>query len=74
VVTRSPAADRLREALEAAGGQVREGGQAGELIVEGLSIERIGELAAANGIVLHELRRETSTLEDAFLRLTGGAA
>jgi ABC-2 type transport system ATP-binding protein len=32
--------------------------------------ERIGELAAANGIVLHELTAEKSTLEEAFLELT----
>jgi hypothetical protein len=33
-------------------------------------IERVGELAAAGGMVLHELRRETATLEQAFLALT----
>ena len=32
--------------------------------------ERVGEIAAANGIVLHELRAETATLEEAFLELT----
>jgi ABC-2 type transport system ATP-binding protein len=34
--------------------------------------ERVGELAAANGIVLHELAAEKATLEEAFLELTGG--
>ena len=34
--------------------------------------ERIGEIAAANGIVLHELRAEESSLEEVFLELTGG--
>jgi ABC-2 type transport system ATP-binding protein len=36
--------------------------------------ERVGELAAAAGIVLHELRRETASLEEVFLELTGGEA
>ena len=34
--------------------------------------ERIGELAAANGVVLHELSVERATLEEVFLELTGG--
>jgi ABC-2 type transport system ATP-binding protein len=33
---------------------------------------QVGELAAANGIVLHELAPEASTLEEAFLELTAG--
>ena len=36
------------------------------------SPERIGELAAANGIVLHELVAEAGSLEEVFLELTGG--
>jgi ABC-2 type transport system ATP-binding protein len=36
-------------------------------------VEAVGELAAAEGIVLHELRRSGATLEEAFLRLTGGS-
>ena len=35
-------------------------------------IERVGEIAAREGIVLHELRRREATLEEAFLRITGG--
>ena len=34
--------------------------------------ERVGELTAANGIVLHELGVERATLEEVFLELTGG--
>jgi ABC-2 type transport system ATP-binding protein len=33
--------------------------------------ERIGEIAAANGVVLHELTAERATLEEVFLQLTG---
>jgi ABC-2 type transport system ATP-binding protein len=32
--------------------------------------ERVGEIAAANGIVLHELTSERATLEEVFLELT----
>jgi ABC-2 type transport system ATP-binding protein len=44
----------------------------GVLAVREAPSERVGELAAANGIVLHELTPETATLEEAFLDLTGG--
>ena len=67
---RSPQADRLRGLLEQAGLGVTSA--EGDLIVVGDgSAERIGELAAANGIVLHELTAEKATLEEAFLELTG---
>ena len=65
---RSPQAERLREALEGAGIAVSDGGGDGLLVAA--PTEQIGELAAANGIVLHELAAETSTLEEAFLQLT----
>ena len=70
VVVRSPERDRLRSAVESAGGVVLDRTD-GALGVTHLSIERVGELAGAEGLVLHELRRETATLEDAFLALTG---
>ena len=41
--------------------------------VFGLAIEQVGELAAAGGIVLHELSPQSSSLEDAFLRATADA-
>jgi ABC-2 type transport system ATP-binding protein len=67
---RSPQADRLRHLLEEAGAEVTSA--EGDLILVGDgSAEHIGELAAANGIVLHELAVEKATLEEAFLELTG---
>ena len=33
--------------------------------------DRVGEIAAANGIVLHELSVERASLEEIFLELTG---
>jgi hypothetical protein len=32
----------------------------------------VGEISAANGVVLHELTIERATLEEVFLELTGG--
>jgi len=34
--------------------------------------EQVGELAAANAVVLHELTVEQATLEEVFFELTGG--
>jgi ABC-2 type transport system ATP-binding protein len=64
---RSPQADRLREVL------ARDGVAAtvdGDRILTTAPAERVGELAAANGIVLHELTAEAISLEEAFLELT----
>ena len=67
---RSPQAERLRALLEQAGLGVTSA--EGDLLMVGEgSTERIGEVAAANGIVLHELAAEKATLEEAFLELTG---
>jgi ABC-2 type transport system ATP-binding protein len=68
VVVRSPDAARLRPALEAEGATVTDAD--GALEVSGLPIERVGELAARDGVVLHELRTRVHTLEQAFLSLT----
>lgn len=40
------------------------------LSVSGMSIEDVGRLAAAGGVVLYELREEGHSLEDTFLSLT----
>jgi ABC-2 type transport system ATP-binding protein len=66
---RSPDAARLRSLLEAQGLEVEEAD--GVLLVDAPP-ERIGELAAANDVVLHELAVERATLEEVFLELTGG--
>jgi ABC-2 type transport system ATP-binding protein len=68
-VVRSPELPRLRTLLAAAGGNSL--GDDHSLVV-GLPPERVGEIAAANRIVLHELRVEQATLEEVFLELTGG--
>jgi ABC-2 type transport system ATP-binding protein len=70
VRARSPEVGRLREVLAAAGIAVTPFEPDG--LTADTSPERIGELAAANGIVLHELVAEAGSLEEAFLELTGG--
>ena len=42
----------------------------GRLVVEGLEAARIGDLAAAEGLRLHELTPARASLEDAFMELT----
>jgi ABC-2 type transport system ATP-binding protein len=66
---RSPEADRLATLLSGANLDVRSGGD-GRLSVSAPP-EQVGELAAANGVVLHELSVERATLEEVFLELTG---
>jgi len=65
---RSPQADRLASVLARAGLQARSIGD-GNLAVAAPP-ERVGELAAEHGLVLHELTTERATLEEVFLELT----
>jgi len=67
---RSPQAQRLRDLLAAEGATVTEVGDG--LLAANVRPERVGEVAAANGVVLHELTVEYATLEEVFLELTGG--
>jgi ABC-2 type transport system ATP-binding protein len=66
---RTPDAARLRELLAAEGVEVNDAD--GVLLVD-LPPERVGEIAAQHGVVLHELTVERATLEEVFLELTGG--
>jgi ABC-2 type transport system ATP-binding protein len=45
----------------------------GALLVPGTSAERVGDIAFAAGIPVHELSAETSSLEEIFLQLTSDA-
>ncbi|MFG3293586.1 ATP-binding cassette domain-containing protein [Streptomyces sp. NPDC048179] len=69
VRVRSPQRERLLDLLHGAGITVVETGT-GALEVEGGKAEPIGELAAQNGIVLHELSIQQASLEEAFMQLT----
>jgi hypothetical protein len=42
----------------------------GAIEVQGLVAERIGDLAAANGVTIHELTPQQASLEEAFMDLT----
>src|SRR3954468_3392103 len=68
VRVRSPQLAGLREALAGEGIEATEAG--GVVFVRGAASERVGEIAAANAIVLHELVNESSSLEEVFLELT----
>ncbi|NIH86366.1 ABC transporter ATP-binding protein [Amycolatopsis granulosa] len=67
VKVRSPQLAQLRALLPADGVTDTDGG----ILVSGVDSEKIGELAAGNGIVLHELSPQTGSLEQAFMQITG---
>ncbi|MEU8346475.1 ABC-2 type transport system ATP-binding protein [Actinomadura meyerae] len=69
VVVRSPDAERLAAVVSAEGGKAEPGGE-GLLTVTHMEAPRVGELAAAEGIVLHELTPTRGSLEAAFMELT----
>jgi ABC-2 type transport system ATP-binding protein len=69
VRVRTPAPERLRNLLTAAG--LGASIVAPDRLAVEATQERVGEIAAENGIVLHELRADAS-LEVIFLELTGG--
>jgi len=72
VAVRTPDAARLVPVLTAEGASVTSSG--GDLLdVAGLPAPRVGELAAAHGVVLHELRARQATLEEAYMELTGSS-
>jgi ABC-2 type transport system ATP-binding protein len=73
VRVRSPQLDRLREVLTEAGVAVADDQAATALLVRGAASEVVGDLAARNGITLHELSSQQLSLEDAYMKLTDDA-
>jgi ABC-2 type transport system ATP-binding protein len=71
VRVRTPHAAVFVGILTAAGATLTPG-DPDELLVSGIPAPRIGELAAQNGVVLHELAPVAGTLEQAYLELTQG--
>jgi ABC-2 type transport system ATP-binding protein len=65
----SPRAVELRRLLEAGGARVIDGTDQ-SFVVGDRSAALVGELAAGEGIPLHELRTEIQSLEELFLQLT----
>ncbi|MFE3022897.1 ABC transporter ATP-binding protein [Nocardia tengchongensis] len=76
VRVRSPQLDQLRSLLTSNGMTVREDGAEADgpaLMVAGVSSDAVGKLAGANDITLYELSPQRASLEEAFMRMTGGA-
>jgi ABC-2 type transport system ATP-binding protein len=71
VLVRTPRADELRAALEQAGLTASVEGQ--ELLVDADDPARVGDIAFAAGVPLHELTTRATSLEEAFLALTSDA-
>lgn len=69
VFVRSPDAEQLRSVL-AGPAVVVTSLSPGRLEVIGLTSDQIGDLAAANGIAVHELTPQQASLEQAFMNLT----
>jgi ABC-2 type transport system ATP-binding protein len=69
---RSPDGARLAQALSTRGLRVVAAGP--DLLVDGASGAQVGEIAAAEGVVLHALGDRGRSLEEAFLELTGEPA
>ena len=60
---------RLQQVISGEGGRVLAGAD-GALTVSDVPAPRIGELAAQNNLVLHELTPQLASLEEAFMELT----
>ncbi len=70
VRVRSPQQAHLHQALSGPGVRI-DADPDGALDVHGLTSEQIGEIAAREAIVLHELTPRTASLEEAYMALTG---
>jgi ABC-2 type transport system ATP-binding protein len=73
VLVRSPRSGELAGLLTSAGAVVSPEDDGG-LAVTGLDAAAVGELAAAHGVALHALTARESSLEDAYLAVTGESA
>ncbi|MFE2924787.1 ABC transporter ATP-binding protein [Streptomyces goshikiensis] len=67
---RSPQQERLKDVLHEAGIDAIDVPATGTLEINGVAVERLGELAARHQIVLHELSPQRASLEEAFMRMT----
>ena len=72
VLVRSPEASRLRDLLAGPAVTVTSS-RSGELEVDGMTAERIGELAFDNRIKIYQLTTVQASLEEAFMELTNNA-
>ncbi|WP_067852725.1 ABC transporter ATP-binding protein [Nocardia shimofusensis] len=76
VRVRSPQLDELRSLLTSENLTVREDGSSSDgpaLLVAGVTSDAVGTLASKNNITLFELSPQRASLEEAFMRMTGGS-
>ncbi|MEV7925752.1 MULTISPECIES: ABC transporter ATP-binding protein [unclassified Kitasatospora] len=66
---RTPHPERLLDALSGAGLRSEPGPGGSYEVVDG-DLARLGDLAAAHGVVLHELSPQQASLEEAFMQMT----
>ncbi|WP_329462995.1 ABC transporter ATP-binding protein [Streptomyces sp. NBC_01431] len=69
---RSPQWERLLDVLDQAGIPFLQTGD-GAIEIDNGKIETLGELAARNQLVLHELSAQQASLEEAFMQMTAGS-
>jgi len=72
VRVRTPQPTALARVVAAAGGRVRDDGD-GLMVVQGLGVSQIGDLAFENAVRLHELAPAQASLEQAFMELTASS-
>jgi ABC-2 type transport system ATP-binding protein len=72
VRVRTPDPVVLVDAIIGAGGTAVSGGD-GAILVQGLTPERIGDLAFTSRVPVHELTPDRASLEEAFMELTAGS-
>jgi ABC-2 type transport system ATP-binding protein len=70
VLVSTPTRERLAAAVRRAGGRVEHQGGGGRLLIDGLDLAQVGELAHDERVVLHELTLHGGSLEDVFFNLT----
>ncbi|MCA1228984.1 ABC transporter ATP-binding protein [Saccharopolyspora sp. 6M] len=75
LTVRSPQAARLRDLLTADGVLTKPADPTtpDTIVVTGAESDRVGEIAARHGVVLHELSPQRGSLEEAFMQITGDA-
>jgi len=72
VRVRTPQPGELARVVAAAGGSVHEDGD-GLMVVQGLDVTQVGDLAFENAVRLHELAPAQASLEQAFMELTASS-
>jgi ABC-2 type transport system ATP-binding protein len=72
VRVQTPQQDQLSKLVAAAGGTVRDSGD-GAVVISGLGVAEIGDLAYENSVRLHELSPIHASLEQAFMDLTASS-